>query len=173
MIFTETKLKGAYIIELEPIEDERGFFARSFCQREFKKHGLEFHVIQCNMSYNKKKGTIRGMHHQLAPYGEIKLVQCIRGAIFDVVIDLRPESPTYKQWVAVGLTAKNCVMLYVPRGFAHGYLSLKNNSTVFYQVSEFYHPECERTIRWDDPEFGIRWPEMNKYIVSQKDQQGV
>ena len=169
MKFIETKLKGAYIIEPEPMEDERGFFARSFCQKEFKEHGLNFDVAQCNVSYNKKKGTIRGMHYQVAPYEEIKLVQCTAGAIFDVIIDLRPESPTFKQWFGYLLVAGTYRMLYVPKGFAHGYLSLKNNTAVFYQISEFYHPECERTIRWDDPTFGIKWPIMSEYIVSEKD----
>jgi dTDP-4-dehydrorhamnose 3,5-epimerase len=173
MRFIETKLKGAFIIELEPVKDERGFFARSFCQKEFKEHNLDFNVVQCNISYNKKAGTIRGMHHQLYPYEEIKLVQCIRGAIFDVIIDLHPESPTYKKWFGYLLVAGTYRMLYVPKGFAHGYLSLKNNTAVFYQVSEFYHPECEMTIRWNDPEFGIEWPKMTKYILSKKDQQKV
>jgi dTDP-4-dehydrorhamnose 3,5-epimerase len=169
VIFTETKLKGAYIIELEPIEDERGFFARSFCQREFKRYGLDFDVAQCNLSYNKKKGTIRGLHYQIAPYEEIKLVRCIAGAIYDAIIDIRPESPTFRQWVGIKLTANNLKMLYVPKGFAHGYLTLKDNTTVFYQVSTYYHLECERTIRWDDPEFGVGWPKMSEYIVSKKD----
>ncbi|MFC2050905.1 dTDP-4-dehydrorhamnose 3,5-epimerase [Chloroflexota bacterium] len=170
MVFKETKLKGAYIIEIEPAEDERGFFARSCCQKEFEQHGLDFCIVQCNLSYNKKRGTLRGMHYQAAPYEEAKLVRCSMGAVYDVMIDLRPESSTFKQWVAEELTAQNCKMLYIPEGFAHGFLTLEDNTTVFYQVSEFYHSECERGVRWDDPVFGIEWPSKN-YIISAKDRQ--
>jgi dTDP-4-dehydrorhamnose 3,5-epimerase len=169
MIFKETKLKGAYIIELEPLKDERGFFARSFCKDEFKEHGLNPCVAQCNISYNKKRGTLRGMHYQVAPYEEAKLVRCTMGAIYDVMVDLRPESPTFKQWVGEELTAKNCKMLYIPEGFAHGYLSLDDNTTVFYQVSQFYNQECERVLRWDDPDIQIEWPRTEKFIISRKD----
>ncbi|MBI4620269.1 MAG: dTDP-4-dehydrorhamnose 3,5-epimerase [Desulfobacterales bacterium] len=174
MIFTETKLKGAYIIELEPIEDERGFFARSFCQKEFEKHGLNPCIVQCNISYNKTKGALRGMHYQVAPYEEAKLASCIRGAIYDVIVDLRPDSPTYCQWFAVELTAHRSPltapykMLYVPKGFAHGFQTLESNSVVFYQMSEFYHPECGKGIRWDDPAFGINWP-LPIQSISKKD----
>ena len=168
MKFIETPLKGAYIIELEPIEDERGFFARSFCKEEFKRHGIEFEVAQCNISYNKKKGTLRGMHYQAPPHEEGKLVSCIKGAICDVIIDLRPDSPTYCKWFAVELTAKNYKMLYVPKGFAHGFQTLEDNTVVFYQMSEFYHPECARGVRWNDPAFGIEWPISNP-IMSEKD----
>lgn len=170
MIFTETKLKGAYIIELEKLEDERGFFARSFCQREFDEHGLNPRVVQCNVSYNKKKGTLRGMHYQIAPYQEAKLVSCIRGAIYDLIIDLRPDSETYCQWLAVELTA-NCsqlTALYIPEGFAHGFQTLEDDTLVFYQMSEFYHPECARGIRWDDPMFGIKLP-IEQLTISTKD----
>lgn len=169
MKFTETKLKGAFVIELEPVEDERGFFARSFCQKEFKKYVGLFHVVQTNMSYNKKRGTLRGMHYQASPYGEIKLVQCVAGSIFDAIIDIRPKSSTFTQWTSVELSANNHRLLYVPKGFAHGYLTLEDNTTVFYQVSEFYNPKYERTIRRDDPDFGIDWPKMSKYIISEKD----
>lgn len=168
MIFKETKLKGAYIIELEPIEDERGFFARSFCIEEFKKNGINFNIVQCNISYNEKKGTLRGMHYQVAPYEEAKLVSCIKGAIYDIIIDLRKSSFTYCQWVAVELTAENYKMLYIPKGFAHGFQTLEDNSVVFYQMSEFYHPECARGVRWDDPAFGIKWP-LAEVIISAKD----
>jgi len=170
MKFTETKLKGAYIIELDPIEDERGYFARSFCKGEFAKYGLDFNIVQCNISYNRKRGTIRGMHYQVSPYEEIKLVQCIDGAIYDVIIDLRPESPTFKQWFGDFLMAESHKMFYVPKGFAHGYLTTKDYTAVFYQVSEYYHPNFERIIRWDDVGFGIKWPKMDKYIVSRKDE---
>lgn len=168
MIFTETSLKGAYIIEIEPLEDERGFFARSFCQKEFEEHGLNFSIVQCNLSYNKKSGTLRGMHYQIAPHKEAKLVSCIKGAIYDVIIDLRPDSSTFCQWFAVELTAENRRMLYVPEGFAHGFQTLKDDTVAFYQMSEFYHPECARGVRWDDPAFGVEWPLPN-HIMSNKD----
>jgi dTDP-4-dehydrorhamnose 3,5-epimerase len=179
MIFTETKLRGAYIIELEPVQDERGFFARSFCQHEFEQHGLNFQIVQCNLSYNKKKGTLRGMHYQIAPYQEAKIVSCIQGAMYDVIIDLRPDSPTYCQWSGVELTQEkdldnvnpllggggvgnvtlsSYTMLYVPEGFAHGFQTLEDHAVVFYQMSEFYYPECARGVRWDDPRFAIQWP---------------
>jgi len=168
MIFKETKLKGAYLIEIEPIEDERGFFARSFCEEEFRKHGLDFRIVQCNVSFNKKKGTLRGMHYRVAPHEEAKLVSCIRGAIYDVIIDLRSDSNTYCQWFTVELSAENYKMLYVPEGFAHGFQTLEDNTVVSYQMSEFYHPECARSVRWDDPAFGIEWSLPSK-IISQKD----
>ena len=169
MIFTETKLKGAFIIELELREDERGFFARSWCRQEFEVHGLNIRLAQCNISFNKRKGTLRGMHYQLAPHAEAKLVRCTRGAIYDVIIDLRPDSSTFKQWISLELSAENHRMLYVPEGFAHGYQTLENNTEIFYQVSEFYHPESERGVRWDDPVFGIEWP-LSMKIISAKDQ---
>lgn len=168
MKFTETKLGGAYLIEPKRLEDERGFFARSFCQNEFKAHGLNPRVVQCNISYNKHKGTLRGMHYQVAPMAEAKLVRCTRGAIYDVIIDLRPESPTYCQWAPVELTADNRRMLYIPEGFAHGFQTLEDDTEVFYQVSEFYTPDCERGVRWDDPVFGIEWPETPT-LISKKD----
>ncbi len=168
MIFKETKLKGAYIIEIEPLEDERGFFARAFCQKEFEEHGLSSHVAQCNVSYNKRKGTLRGMHYQASPYEEAKLVSCIRGAIYDVILDLRPRSGTYKQWISAELSDENRRMLYIPEGFAHGFQTLKDNTEVFYQMSEFYHPECAGGVRWDDPAFGIEWP-ISEKIISDAD----
>jgi dTDP-4-dehydrorhamnose 3,5-epimerase len=208
MIFKETELKGAYIIELEPIEDERGFFARSFCQKEFELHGITMNVAQCNISYNKMKGTLRGMHYQAAPYKEAKIVSCIRGSIYDVIIDLRSDSPTYCQWIAVELSAVSSEqlaassepsavssqdsapgsqpsdhrsspsahrspltahykMLYVPQGFAHGFLTLADNTEVFYHMAEFYAPGYGRGIRWDDPVFGIKWPEEINVISDQ------
>lgn len=169
MIFRETKLKGAYIIELEALEDERGFFARSFCRKEFKEHGLNPRIVQCNLSFNKKKGTLRGMHYQVAPHQEVKIVTCIKGAIYDVVVDLRPNSPTYCQWFAVELSAKNYEMLYVPESFAHGFQTLGDNAVVFYQMSEFYRPEYARGVRWDDLAFKIRWPNIHHRIVSEID----
>ncbi|UCH52124.1 MAG: dTDP-4-dehydrorhamnose 3,5-epimerase [Chloroflexota bacterium] len=170
MIFKETSLKGAYIIELEPLEDERGFFARSFCQKEFEEHGLNPRIAQCNISYNKKKGTLRGMHYQSTPYQEAKLVCCTKGAIYDVIIDLRKDSPTLKQWIAVELTAEDHRMLYVPEGFAHGFQTLKDDTVVFYQMSEFYHPEFSKGVRWNDPAFRINWPDDIR-VISDRDRQ--
>ena len=168
MIFTETVLKGAFVIELEKYEDERGFFARTFCRKEFETHGLNPNLVQCNISFNKKKGILRGMHYQVAPYEETKFLSCIRGTIYDVIIDLRADSPTYCQWFAVKLGAENYKMLYIPEGFAHGFQTLEDNTVVFYQMSEFYNPECARGIRWDDPAFGIKWPILHA-ILSDKD----
>ena len=168
MKFIETKLEGAYLIEPERFEDKRGFFARIFCREEFEAHGLNPNVAQCNISFNKKKGTLRGMHYQIKPHEEAKSVRCTRGAIYDVIIDLRQDSPTYCQWTSVELTADNYKMLYIPEGFAHGFQTLEDNTVVFYQMSEFYYPESARGLRWNDPVFGIEWP-MNKLIISDKD----
>jgi dTDP-4-dehydrorhamnose 3,5-epimerase len=169
MIFTETKLKGAYLIELERLEDERGHFARSWCQREFLAVGLDPKVAQCNVSFNKRKGTLRGMHYQLPPFAEAKLVRCTRGAIYDVIIDLRPHSSTFLQWVALELTVGNSRMLYIPKGFAHGFQTMEDNTEVFYQMSEFHAPEYARGIRWNDPLFKIVWPDVER-TLSTKDQ---
>lgn len=158
MLFKKTSLKDSCIIELELIEDERGFFARSFCRREFEKHGLNPCIAQCNVSYNKRRGTLRGMHYQVDPHKEVKLVSCLRGSIYDVIIDMRPDSPTYCNWLAVELSAKNHKTLYVPEGFAHGFQTLEDDSVVLYQMSEFYYPECSRGISWNDPSFGVNWP---------------
>lgn len=168
MRFTETRLKGAFIIEPERLEDERGFFARTFCQKEFEVHGLNPRLVQCNISYNKHKGTLRGMHYQVAPMAEAKLVSCTRGAIYDVIIDLRPESPTYCQWLVEELNAENRKMIYIPEGFAHGFQTLKDDTEVFYQMSEFYSPEHARGVRWDNPVFGIEWA-LDTKIISEKD----
>ena len=168
MTFTETKLKGAFIIDLEPIQDERGFFARTWCKKEFEAHGLNPNLVQCNTSFNKKKGTLRGMHYQTTPYEEAKLVRCTMGAVYDVIIDLRQESKTYMQWFAFELTAENRKMLYVPEGLAHGFQTLEDNSEVFYQMTEFYHPEHARGIRCDDPLFAIEWP-LPIEVISRKD----
>lgn len=169
MIFEETKLKGAYIIHPERLEDDRGFFARAWCKKEFKQRGLRAELVQCNISYNKLRSTLRGMHYQLKPYEETKLVRCTAGAIYDVIIDIRPDSSTYKQWIGVELSAANRTMLYVPRGFAHGYVTLVDNAEVFYQVTEFYAPGVERGIRWNDPEFSILWPNAASLVISEKD----
>jgi dTDP-4-dehydrorhamnose 3,5-epimerase len=170
MIFQETKLKGAFIIEPERLEDERGFFARTWCKREFKTHGLNPELVQCNISFNKKRGTLRGMHYQVAPCEEVRLVRCTMGAIFDVTIDLRPDSQTFKQWFSVELTVENRKMLYIPEGFAHGFITLEDNTEVFYQMSEFYAPECARGVRWNDPAFNILWPE-DVVEISDRDKQ--
>lgn len=168
MIFTETKLKGAYIVDLEKREDERGFFARGWCQNEFEAHGLTPRVAQVNISSNKKRGTLRGMHYQIAPYEETKLVRCTRGALYDVIVDLRPASPTYRQWFGVELTADNYKMLYVPEGFAHGFITLQDETEATYQVSQFYTPGSERGLRYNDPAFGIEWP-AEVQVISEKD----
>ena len=168
MIFHETKLQNACIIELEELRDDRGFFARSWCTKEFAHHGLNPHVVQCNISYNKKEKTLRGMHYQIAPCAEAKLVRCTRGAIYDVIIDLRCESATFMQWMGVELTEHNRKMLFVPEEFAHGFLTLANDTEVFYQMSEFYSPGHARSIRWNDPQFNISWP-APPLVMSEKD----
>jgi dTDP-4-dehydrorhamnose 3,5-epimerase len=170
MIFTKTALEGAFIIEPERIPDERGFFARSWCQQEFREHGLEENILQCNVSYNKKKGTLRGMHYQEAPFAETKLVRCTRGALYDVIIDLRPSSKTFLKWIGKKLTPDNLKMLYVPKGFAHGFQTLEDDTEAFYQMSEVYAPDYSRGVRWDDPLFGIVWPEAER-TISSKDRQ--
>jgi dTDP-4-dehydrorhamnose 3,5-epimerase len=169
LIFSNTKLDGVYIIQQVKVEDERGFFARTYCQDEFKAHGIELCVAQCSISLNKKKGTLRGMHFQARPHEEAKLVRCTGGAIYDVALDLRPASPTYKEWVAVELTAENRLALYIGKGFAHGFQTLVENTEVLYQNSEFYHPECARGVRWNDPACSIRWP-LEPVNLSEKDQ---
>jgi dTDP-4-dehydrorhamnose 3,5-epimerase len=168
MKFAETKLKGAFIIDPERLEDDRGFFARSWCQREAKRYGLEPEWLQCNISFNKNRGTLRGMHYQVAPFEEAKLVRCTMGAIHDVIVDLRPDSPTFRLWTAVELTAENRCMLYIPEGFAHGFLTLKDDTEIFYQMSEFYDPESARGVRFNDPAFGIAWP-MGISVISDQD----
>jgi dTDP-4-dehydrorhamnose 3,5-epimerase len=168
MIFTETSLKGAYIIDIEIREDDRGFFARSWCQHEFEEHGLTPRLAQCNISFNKWRGTLRGMHYQADPYQEAKLVRCSMGAVCDVIIDLRPTSPTFKQWLTVELSEKSRRALYIPEGFAHGFQTLADKSEVLYQMSEFFHPEAARGLRWNDPAFSIEWP-MEILVISEKD----
>lgn len=171
MIFSETALPGAYVIDLERIEDERGFFARAWCERELTEHGLETRIAQSNVSFNKHKGTLRGMHFQRPPHQETKLIRCIRGGLFDVIIDLRPDSTGYKRWMGVELTADNRRMLYVPRGFAHGFQTLEDDTETLYMVSEFYTPEAEGGVRWDDPAFAVEWPLGPPTEISEKDQQ--
>jgi dTDP-4-dehydrorhamnose 3,5-epimerase len=168
MIFHRTKLPGVVKIELDLHRDERGFFARSWCQKEFEAEGLNPNTVQCNVSFNEKKGTLRGMHFQAAPSPEAKLVRCTQGAIYDVVIDLRAEAPTYKQWVSVELSGENRRMLYIPEGCAHGFLTLEDKTEVFYQMSEFYQPELARGVRWDDAAFQIKWPAKVE-VISERD----
>ena len=168
MIFRETPLKGAFVIELEERPDERGFFARSFCMREFEAHGLRGVVAQCNLSYNHRAGTLRGMHYQVPPAAETKLVRCTQGAIYDAIIDLRPDSETYLQSFGLELSADNRKALYVPELFAHGYQALTDGAEVTYQVSEFYTPGMERGLRYDDPAFKLAWP-LPVTVISDKD----
>lgn len=168
MIFTETKLRGAFIIDIEPREDHRGFFARTFCQREFADHGLKPVIAQANTAYNKLKGTLRGMHFQFPPAPETKLVRATRGAIVDIIVDLRPESPTFLQHIAVELTADNHRALYVPERFAHGYQVLEDSTETSYQVGEFYAPGTEGGLRYDDPRLGLEWP-LRVNEISEKD----
>jgi dTDP-4-dehydrorhamnose 3,5-epimerase len=168
MIFHETKLKGVFEIHLEPKADDRGFFARSFCWQEFEQHGLKPTIVQCSVSFNEKKGTLRGLHYQGDPHPETKLLRCTQGAIYDVVADLRPSSPTFKDWIGVILTAANRHMIYVPEGCAHGFLTLEDRSEIFYQMSEIYYPELSCGVRWNDPAFHIDWP-AQPVIMSDRD----
>ncbi|BAZ27745.1 dTDP-4-dehydrorhamnose 3,5-epimerase [Cylindrospermum sp. NIES-4074] len=168
MIFTTTELRGAFIIDLEEKPDSRGFFARAFCAQEFAAHGLKPIVAQCNLSFNHKQGTIRGMHYQIAPATETKLIRCTQGAIYDVIVDMRPESPTYLSHIGVELTAENHRALYVPEMFAHGYQALTDGAEVVYQVGEFYTPGYERGLRYDDPLLAISWP-LSATEISEKD----
>jgi dTDP-4-dehydrorhamnose 3,5-epimerase len=169
MQFTETKFKGAFIIDLERREDSRGFFARAFCQKEFAAHGLKPTIAQANVAYNIKKGTLRGMHFQFPPAAETKLVRCTRGAILDIIVDLRPESPTYLQNIQVELNEENGRALYVPERFAHGYQALRDNTETSYQVGEFYTPDCESGLMHNDPQLGLHWP-LPISVISEKDQ---
>jgi len=169
MIFTPTNIDDAYLVEVEKIEDERGFFGRAFCANVFRDQGIPFSVAQVNIGYSRKKGTLRGLHYQVPPHEEAKLVRCIRGAVFDVIIDLRITSPSYGQWFGTELTADTPRLFHVPKGSAHGYLSLTDSAEIMYLVSEFYTPGAEHGIRWDDPAFNIQWPLTNALIVSEKD----
>jgi dTDP-4-dehydrorhamnose 3,5-epimerase len=169
MVFTETKLKGAYIIDIERREDSRGFFARAFCQREFAAHGLKPFIAQLNVGFNIKKGTVRGMHFQCPPAAETKLVRCTRGAILDIIVDLRPESATYLQHISVELNEDNVRALYVPERFAHGYQVLRDNTETSYQVGEFYTPSAESGLLHNDPRLGLQWP-LPIAVISDKDQ---
>jgi dTDP-4-dehydrorhamnose 3,5-epimerase len=168
MTFHETKLQGVYQIHLEPKADERGFFARSWCQREFEQHDLSSVTVQCSVAFNEKKGTLRGLHYQAEPHPESKLVRCTQGSIYDVVVDLRPASATFQKWIGVVLSAANRHMIFVPGGCGHGLLTLEDRTEVFYQMSEFYYPELSRGVRWNDPAFQIEWP-TQPLIISDRD----
>jgi dTDP-4-dehydrorhamnose 3,5-epimerase len=170
MMFTETELSGVFIVEPEILEDERGFFARSWAPSEFASRGLNPRLAQCNLSFNIHRGTVRGMHFQVKPHEEVKLVRCTRGRVFDVAVDLRPHAATRYHWVAVELTQDNHRMLYIPEGFAHGYQTLDDATELCYQVSEYYHVESARGLRWDDPRLGIQWP-LPVTLVSRRDRE--
>jgi len=157
------------VIDFEPREDERGFFARTFCAREFEEHGLNSRLVQSSISFNKERGTLRGMHWQEAPHGECKLVRCTRGAIYDVMLDLRRESSTFREWIALELSAENRRQVYVSEGFAHGFQTLTDSTEVFYQMSEFFAPDSARGVRWNDPAFTIHWPHAGRQIMSERD----
>jgi len=168
MTFKETAIPGVFEIGIQAIQDERGFFARAWCRSEFEQHGLESTLVQCNISFNARKGTLRGMHFQSAPFEETKLVRCTQGAIYDVILDLRPQSTTFKSWVAVTLTAENRNMVYIPKGCAHGFLTMQDETEVFYQMSEVYNAESAYGVRWNDPAFGIAWPDRVE-VISDRD----
>lgn len=169
MKFIETKLKGVYVVEPTRFEDERGFFAPSFSQREFEAHGLASRFVENNISFNRRSGTLRGLHYQAAPFGQAKLVCCARGAIYDVAVDLRPSSPTFRNWVGAELTAENRLLMYLPSDVGHGFQTLADNTEVFYQVSDFYQPEANKGWRWNDPAFGIEWPLPDECIINSRD----
>jgi dTDP-4-dehydrorhamnose 3,5-epimerase len=169
MRFTQLELAGAWLIDIEPHADERGFFARTYCAQEFEEHGLVPVIAQCSTSFNARRGTVRGMHYQAAPHSEEKVVRCTAGAIFDVIVDIRPDSPTYSQWRSVALTAENRRMLYVPAGFAHGFQTQADNTEVLYQISVEYAPTSSHGIRWTDPSLNIAWPIRDGVIVSERD----
>lgn len=170
MRFTATPLAGAFVVELEPVADERGFFARTWCAREFEAHGLNPRLAQCSLSYNRRRGTLRGLHFQTAPCREDKLVTCLRGAIFDVIVDVRRDAPTFGRSFAIELTAEARTMLYVPQGFAHGFQTLTDDTEVLYMISEFYSPAHVAGIVWDDPTLAIAWPPADR-IISERDRQ--
>lgn len=169
MEFQKTLLEGAFLVKVKRLEDERGYFGRVFCEDEFRYHGLEAEIVQANMSTNKLKGTLRGMHYQNEPYQETKFIRCVRGSLFDIIIDLRKNSSTYMQSFGVELSEDNAKALYVPKGFAHGFITLEDNTTALYMVSQRYHPDAESGIRWDDPLFKLDWP-IEPICVSSKDQ---
>jgi dTDP-4-dehydrorhamnose 3,5-epimerase len=168
MLFTETEIRGAFILDAEEIADERGFFARSWARDEFEAHGLNPHLAQCNLSYNHRKGTVRGMHWQVAPHAETKLVRCTQGGIYDVIVDLRADSPTYLRWIGVDLTAENRRALYIPEGCGHGFQTLADATEVLYMITEYYTPAAARGMRWNDPAINVTWP-LDVTVISERD----
>ena len=168
MLIEELPLKDAYLVDIQKVTDERGYFARAWCQREFEEHGLTSNLVQANISFNYRKGTLRGLHYQVDPHKEAKLVRCTKGGIYDVLVDLRLNSTTYGKWFGIELSSENHRMLWIPEGFAHGYQTLEDDTEVFYHVTEFYTPESERGTRYDDPVFGITWP-LEISVISEKD----
>ncbi len=170
MIFLETSIQGVIIIDIDPNNDERGFFSRTFCINEFAKFGIDFNIVQCSISYNKKEGTLRGLHYQCEPYEEAKIVRCTMGKIYDVIVDIRPDSPTRTKWISVELSDDNNRSVYIPKGCAHGFQSISEDAIVYYQMNEFYHPECARGIHHNDPTFKIEWP-IKEITISEKDEQ--
>ncbi len=171
MIFNETAIKDAYLIEIEKWKDQRGFFARSYCKKEFSEHNISFEPVQANIGFSKMSHTLRGLHYQLQPHAEQKLVRCVKGKLYDVIIDIRTDSATYKNWIGVELSEEHYTMLYIPKGCAHGYQTLVPETEICYMVSAFYEPDSERGIRWDDPAFNIEWKESKSLIISDKDRQ--
>ena len=169
MKFSELSLNGAFLIELEPSADVRGTFARQFCKKEFKNHGIDFEVCQCNLSTNYKKGTLRGLHYQKGVYSESKIVSCIKGALYDVIVDLREDSPTYLHAQGVELSEDNNRMLYIPQGFAHGFQTVKDNTVVYYQMGNYFEPQQAFGLRWNDQKFAIKWPECEHRIINERD----
>jgi dTDP-4-dehydrorhamnose 3,5-epimerase len=166
--FTPTEIPGAFLVDIEPIEDQRGFFARTWCREEFSQRGLNPHLAQSSVSFNWSQGTLRGMHYQVTPHQEAKLVRCTMGTIYDVIVDLRPDSPTLRRWMGIDLSAVNRRMLFIPEGLAHGFITLQDDTEVLYQMSCAYHAASARGVRWDDPAFGIRWPTAPK-LISERD----
>jgi dTDP-4-dehydrorhamnose 3,5-epimerase len=171
MIVNNTSIEGVFVLELERFQDERGFFANAWSEKELDALGVESRFVEGNVSFNNRRGTLRGMHYQVEPYGQAKLVRCTRGSIYDVGVDLREDSETFKQWVGVELSAENRLMLYLPGDFAHGYLSLEDNTEVHYQVTGIYSPESARGFRWDDPAFGIQWPPLGAVNINKRDRE--
>ena len=169
MKITSLEIKGAFLIEMEEFKDNRGSFARQFCKKELQEFGIDFDIKQCNLSKNSKKGVLRGLHYQKEPYPEIKMVSCFKGKVYDVILDIRKNSPTYKKWIATELSENNGKMLYIPSGVAHGFLTLEDESYVYYQLGEFFMPEYYSGVRYNDPAFGIVWPEAGKLIINERD----
>lgn len=169
MKITELPITGSYLIELEEHMDERGIFARQFCKKELQKFGIDFDIKQCNISKNFKKGILRGLHYQKEPYPEIKMVSCFKGKIYDVILDIRKDSPSFLKWYATEISEKNNKIIYIPSGVAHGFQTLADDTIVYYQLGEFFQPEYYKGIRWNDPKFGIKWPECNSRIINERD----